>query len=410
MFDMKTGSQNAAVNAGIELHVLVAAIFMLSAAPVAAQSARPVGGGFTLVPALEVSRLRSDNFFYENSGGETVGTLRIAPSVVIATQRERLNLEWRTSAEYGRFLLSGIDNEYVDGQTGLGIGWIGGERHRIKLHGDYQWGHDPYGTSRTAGAPVTRAELDTWEQPSGDLRYLFGASDALINLELSARGRSKTYTSNKAQTSVLDHRVAGAGAAAYFNISPKTSLLLDIAQDEIRFDQQAAGGVERNAEEARVRGGVRWKAAAKTTGDLRAGYFRRDANASGQRIADGVDWTASLNWTPLLRSSFTLQSGRSSQESYLTTVNVINNQNYGLDYKQQWGRWLTTQLTYTHTDSEFVGSAREDRLDTASLSVAYLLTRISTFFISGGRQTRDSTEPANNYEGNYFNVGLRLTP
>lgn len=368
-----------------------------------------LGNGYQLGPQVGVAGTYTDNYYYAPSGTVTVNGTSVQTGIELIKTSESLVYRLDAAAEYATFGVDVGPDHYLDSSIGLGADWALGTRHHLSASGGQQLGHDAFGIGRTQGSPLVSGEFDKWRLNSAAGKYRFGATEATVNAELRASYADKQYTSNLAATSVLDYSTRGFGTTLLFNYSPKTSLLADLAQDTIRFDANPPGGPDRNSVETRAGVGARWQAAAKTSGDVRVGYFKREFE-SGFATVSGVDWAGTITWAPVVSSRFSLQTGRRSTESYFANTAVINDRFVGLSWAQYWAAKFSTALSYTLTQSEFEGISRTDHVQDVGLLGKYDFSRSLALVGSVASSNRRSTSSVSAYRATRAFIGLQFTP
>ena len=377
---------------------------------------RNLGSGLELGASLQGSQTYSDNFFYEEKGGHAVHGLVLAPELALKQRFGRAFAALNAGLQFARFDLPKSDSDFNDGAIGAVFEYDGGVRNFFTVSAATRHGHDPFGTDRTSGVGATLPDrnLDLWTTNNAAARYRYGAPTATLNIELSGGYAKKDYTTNEATTVFLDFRKASLAQTLFFNYSPKTAALVELGEESVRFDRNAPKGVDRDAKEYRLRAGVRWKATAKTTGDIRVGGVRRSLDDKRINVLTGLSWDAKVRWEPFSKTSLSLETGRSSQESFLTTVSVVDNRDYAVSLSQGLGNNFRTIVTARRTDSDFVGTSRRDAINTYALSGIYSFRSSVAVFASLYRSQRDSTSPPPNPSPNFrasaVVVGIRVSP
>ncbi|MEK6805828.1 MAG: outer membrane beta-barrel protein [Pseudomonadota bacterium] len=365
-------------------------------------------GAVKLSPRLEIEYSRNDNFFYQRTNKVVGSGLILSPSVLLAAESSRIRTRALISANYAQFDTRGDDDNYFDQTLQGDFTYKAGTSHLISVDGSVQHGHDAFGQARTQGIALVNGELDRWMRGGGELRYRYGAPEALLNFEISGAGSRKIYTSNTAATEVLNYGTYEGSLTTFLNISPKTALLAEGGYKEVRIDRLFGPTDNREASEFFGRVGARWKATAKTSGDVRAGWAERRSDATGARIFQRFDWTASVTWLPSERTTLNVLTGSKSQESYLAGAPVISNRSADLSWKQKWSqRWAST-LNTGYTQSEFVNTARTDDISDVGLRFDYRAEKYLSFGLGAGYLHRYSTAPLVNFNGIRISSSMSL--
>lgn len=374
-------------------------------------------GSFEASTSLDLLRNYTDNFFYQEQGAITARGFSAKPTVTLTRDDEITTLTLRGVGEYSKYdLPPGFEDNYLDWDGAGNFRWTAGTRNRVDFAADYRHGHDPLGTVRTQGSQ-TETRVDQWNNTSGEIKYRFGAPEAAINIEAAGNIHDRQYTTNENATQFLNYTTVGGGSTLFYNYSPKTAALVDVEYKDVNFDMDnpAVGFFNRDFRELVYRAGIRWKASAKTTGDLRAGYSTQNYKRGGN--AQRANWRGSIIWAPAARTTFTLITARSTQETYLNTARSIDNLDVAGEWAQRWGDRLTTFFQARYVASDFTGSTngsggseRQDSVINLSLSAEYRLLRYFSILGNAGRSRRSSNVAGLNFEVTSAYVGLRLTP
>lgn len=383
--------------------------FSQGLAVAAPMNMRNVTNGLEIGLGMGVVRTYGDNFFYESEGGRTVSGLLLAPSLYVRGKQSRTLMTFNAGAQRGMFDLAGSDSDFTDSQLAIGLDYDGGLRHFFSLSASTARGHDPFGTDRTETDPFQDRDMDQWSLKTAEANYRFGAPTAKLNLELGVKRTAKDYTTNEAATRFLNFGKTSLSQVLFFNYSPKTSILFELSEDFVGFEDNSAG-VNRDAAEYRVRTGLRWKATAKTTGDVRAGVVRREREDSSFRPIDGESWSARITWEPLVATSLEITTERNSVESYIPNVSVIDSRSYSAKLTQGLGRNFRTSITAKQSEQEFVGITRIDDGVRYAAAAAYIFRNSLELFAEADWAERDSTVAGIGFDVATLVAGVRFSP
>lgn len=380
------------------------------------------GGHFQ--PVLDVRGEWTDNFYYQPDGGEEVWGALIRPTLRYANELPRFRFAAEAAGDFALYDSPSSEDNYEDAAFSAGLAWLPAARHGFAFGMKHLLEHDPFGTVRTEGVPASLdRSLDEWSSTIIDLKYRYGGVGSKIHIESGIVGRTKDYRSNRdgangtTPTRYFDYdNVAGDVTALYY-FSPKTAFLVQGVVGHTAFQTpfvDPINGTEFDSsnDEQRYLAGVRWRAAAKTTADLRIGYFQREFDDPKYRDFDAIDWSGQVTWTPSATDAVALMTGRGSQESYRAQTSFINNSQYGVDWTHNWNRRFFHRLTATYLESDFegVGPFRTDDYWTATLYGQYQATRWLALLGGYTYQDRDSNETAVIFEKNSAYLGLRIEP
>lgn len=367
--------------------------------------------GLRLVSTLEAGVNYTDNFFYtDDTRGQDDGSgLLVRPSALLTRTIPRFQFQLGGNAELAWFDLPSNADDYTDYKISLGAAWQSATRHRFGFSSSYVEDHDPFGTERTENTPLEDRELDQWSETRTDLSYRYGLPSQRYNVEFRVYGLNKEYSTNRDFTQFLDHERVSGQALAFYNFTSRASVFLNYYAGRTMYETVAPNGFDRSSIEQRYALGTRWLASAKTIGDLRVGYVTRSPRDASRDDFGGLYWNAGLTWSPQIVRSLTLQTGRASQESFLNTVDFIDNSYVGLAWTEQWSQRAQTTLGGRYQKSDFVGTQREDRSMLFTFDYEYLLLRNLKLLASLSSTTRDSNLIFAEYDRLLAYVGARYS-
>jgi len=114
-----------------------------------------------------------------------------------------------------------------------------------------------------------------------------------------------------------DHDASRLVGTFFWNLGPKTQLLAEVT----RYDQNYLHhffdvNYQLDSSEWRYQLGATWKATAKTTGEFRIGYFKRDMEAEQLADSSGLTYQLRLNWQPKTYSTVSLLLQRATDVTW----------------------------------------------------------------------------------------------
>ena len=358
--------------------------------------------------AVGAQAIYNSNFYLTEDNAQSSFGLVLTPSVLL--QREAATLRYEVGAGLEATKYTNVDegpSNYVDGAINGRLEWIPLTRHRFSFDYVTRYSHDPFGSIRTeTGIPLSSG-LDKWVQTGVHGRYRYGAPTALINFETELGWVGRQYKTNRDQTQILDYKSWDARETAYFNVSSKTSLLAEVLHSDVNYTTEAAGFPSRDYQTTRYRVGMHWIASGTTTGDFRIGKLRREFDNPAKDSLNAVDWTATIAWAPLVYSTFSFQTGVQSQASYLATVQLLQNRFALIDWTHKYSNYLSSRVVYSHVNTQFIGSARVDKLDTWAIEGNYLASQRWMGTVGASYSRRDSSVVNLDYGDTSVYLGVR---
>lgn len=361
-------------------------------------------------PHLEVDGTYTDNLFHQVDDKQKALGLIVKPGVDLMTAQDQIHLGAGAYVEKAFYDYPGSRDDYLDWGATTNADIQATSRDRFSLHGAYTHGHDPFGTSRTESLLASNADLDEWVATELSARYFYGALGARVNLEGGVSHSEHTYVTNRDLTKFIDNESNSLDLAAFYSLTPKTAMVADFSHVSTNFNHAYPGGFKADNQEFHVRGGLRWQASAKTSGDVRVGTTYRDYDDPALPPFRHLDWRAEIRWTPVQRSTFRLASGRNSDEGYLNDVRVINLEYVSLQYQQQWTARLQGSVTIDRAWRDFIGIDRHDAVWDPSLGMRYIALANLTFFTRASVYNRSSDAGGRDYRQFEAVVGVRYNP
>lgn len=393
-------------------HLLLCGTLLCAAALAHAQDAEEDAeaedtvGGPRLDLSLEGSGYYTDNNYSQRVDPEPSRGTLIRPRLAYLNQTRRVEVDAVAEGEYGMFDTGGGEDDYLDAVARADGTWYAGLRHRFGLAAGVQRDHDSFGASRTEDAAARDRALDQWYRRSAGLRYRFGTPAARLNLEFGASTVAKEYFTNEDATRFLDHDDTTLDYSVIYNYSPKTSSVFSYSRTLVEFDEPFASGDSREGTLERWLGGARWLATAKTSGDVRVGYRRRDFDGRAKPLT-GFDWEAGIHWSPAALSLIDLRTGRSEQQSYRADARLIDTQYFSVGLRRTWTARFSSRFAATRSRADFLGAGRTDVVYDLSLSGDFMVS--SRVFVVGGASIadRDSTDLQREFSRTSATLGIR---
>ena len=201
----------------------------------------------------------------------------------------------------------------------------------------------------------------------------------------------------------------GAALRGSYDLTPGVKPFVEVSADTRVHDYEFdAFGFRRDSTGATAKVGTTFEFSRKLTGEASVGYIARTYQDPTLEDLRGLIVDASLLWTATALTTVRLKATSVADESTVPGVSGVLRRDAGIEVEHAFRRWLIgTGKFYVGTD-EYVGSPRDDQRMSASVALAYKLTR--TMQIKGEfRQEwlRSSVEGAD-YTASIIMVGLRL--
>ncbi|MFD2095727.1 outer membrane beta-barrel protein [Corallincola platygyrae] len=365
-----------------------------------------LGNGFTMRPMLGAALGYDDNTT-RTRGDKTDSFFSVfAPGANIGYGDQVSNATLGYRATIGTYFDSS-DDDYLDHSVLAALHHEFTARHRIDLSYNFDRGHDARGTGVSEGNGENVNEPVEWDQNKVALTYGFGVPTATVNLDFNFEYDDKEYANFRDVTRFRDYDTVGGGVVVYWNVMPKTSLLIDSEVKSISYDVVEQDGVSRDSDVTRVLAGVRWEATGKTTGVAKLGYEDKDFDDSGREDFEDVSWEVGVEWTPVEYSTVEFSTGRRSKDPD-TFGDYIKETSVELGWTHYWLDRFSTNLGIAYVDEQFTGIDRDDELWVTKVGATYDMKRWLQFALTYQYQDQDSDVDSIKYDRNQVLLGVKV--
>lgn len=349
----------------------------------------------------------TNNFYYQSSGEEAAQGFLLRPQVVYLGETRKVGLFAKAAAEYGMFSAPRSEDDYLDGNLGVKLALTPTLRNRFYLDLAYALGHDPFGIDRTENSVASGVDLDQWRTTTTGGRYRYGAPGARINGEIGVSVFDKQYTTNRSVTDPLGYTATTVDYQVFYNYSPKTIALLDFSRTGNDFDEPFPGQPDtRSGPTWRTLVGVKWLATAKSSGDVRVGYRKREFD-NGSNEFQGLDWSAGVQWSPTVPWVLELKTGRSEAAGFAPDTQTIDVRASSVTVTRSIDARSKFKAELGMVRSSFFGNTRVD--NSRNLAVNFERRARERLYWVGdlGYNTRDSNAAGRDFSRWSAAVGLR---
>jgi hypothetical protein len=243
-----------------------------------------------------------------------------------------------------------------------------------------------------------------------------GVAQRFNRLDLSVKGASDrtTYADSKltngatASNSDRNFNQHGLTARASYELTPGIKPFIEGALDRREHDSELdRSGYQRDSSGVTGRVGTTFELTRLLTGEISAGFVKRDYEDARLKPLHGALLDASLVWsaTSLTKATFTAKSGVA--ETTLAGVSGTLTRDFGVQVDHAFRRWLVGTAKLGYGTSTYDGLNREDKRYLASAALTYKLTR--TVHLKGEfRREWLTSQGGSDYAANVFLVGVRL--
>lgn len=333
-----------------------------------------------------------DNLFLTSQNEKSSTVYVLSPGLNLDARDPNKVFQLGYQGQFGRYSSSSDDN--YDDQTGRAQFDIAFDPHNfLKLGYDYIRSHDPRGsTDRPFGNSP-----DKYRQTNPYVTYALGAPGAIGRIELYYSDPSRRYLTNRDFTATSDRSMQEYGGAFYYRAFPKTYLMAEARETNIRYDITSP----LSADEHRYYAGVSWEATAATTGTIKFGSLHRNFVSSTEPNFSGTSWEGLVTWSPRTYSKFDFYTARQTNES-TGLGNFILSSIAGVAWNHSWTSYFTTGLDARFQRDGYQGFDRTDKIVSLGVKAGYRFRRWLTLGAEYTHTRRDSNLDLYDYDKNFY--------
>lgn len=340
-----------------------------------------------------------------NAGGEGSLVLSLEPKLGYQKRfgKHTLNLEYL--GDYARHR-SLRQEDYEDHQVNAGLQLDLTRRLDVNFETGVELGHERRGQpgsrdTDTDVGPVTPPDQFKEGRVYADIIY--GREIAKAQISVSLDSRMRRYDNNGQDYRDRDYDTV-TGRLLY-NLGPKTALVAEVSLGDV--DYLEPGVEDLDSSETRYLVGLSWKATAKTTGEFKVGWRRKDLSDETRSDFNGLDWEGRLLWEPRPDSKVSVEAGRSMVEGGAGTSYFVDD-HIGAAWRhaltRRWTMDTTSVLRRVQSDE-----GDTDRYYSLGASISYSLYRWLDVGLGLEHNRRDSSLPDGGYQDTAASALLRFT-
>lgn len=384
-------SMSTKFNAG-SLAAAISAALCANAWAVEPQSIK-LSDGLTFTPTLQVSERYEDNFRAVEENEESSWITGITPTFILAAEGRKSAYALTYSANSDIFHSSHEDDN-TDHHLTADAGFEFDARNRLKLNAGY------HKVEETASLDQN-VENDKYTTANVGGVYGFGAESARAQVDFGANYQELRYQNGNGLNADKERDTAALSSTFYYRVAPKTRALV-----EARYTDYSYVTNERlDSNNVALLGGLTWDATAKTSGTVKIGGEKKRFDDSRLDDKSGGMWEIGVNWKPRTYSTFALKTRRALDEGD-DGASAIESQSTTLSWEHEWLDRLTSDVSYTYTDSEYQDIDRDDKIDTFGLGLTYEMRRWLDIGVGYKYSENDSSAVGESYERNIYSISF----
>lgn len=336
-------------------------------------------------PFLGVGLGHNSNLTGVNVNPIDSGFMVLSPRVYADVKKGGSTHSLTYNGNFGRYIDSSVDN-YNEHEL------IAATRNQFTARADLE-ASAYYLVKQDARGSVNRAfsaEPDRWQAAGAHAQFGYGARNAPGRLEVDLALTDKHYQNNRGITELFDVTTVNLGGTFFYRLAPRTRAIGEISVTQ--YDYKSSRSLLDNTE-MRYLAGVTWDATAATSGTIKAGWMTKNFKAGTSTDFNAPTVDASVRWSPRTYSVFDFVVQRSAFDSTGTGVATVNT-SLGGTWTHRWREFISTRALLIHSNSDFKGVSRTDRLTTLSVGGYYDVRtwlRVGAEYTHQRRASTDST-------------------
>jgi hypothetical protein len=363
-------------------------------------------GNLQIVPTLGITATEDDNIF-RNQFNEFESTIyNYRPRILTTLDSGANSFTLDLAADKGEYVETDED-DYTDWNATLAAHVELNASNIIDFNYRFNDAHEFRGTGFSQGDNIPVLP-DEYEETRVGASYQIGNNESLGRLQFSIGSYEKDYTNNFVLTQYRERQDDYWGATFYWNLSPRTSLLLEYRNREVEYGATLAGTTTLDSEEEYVYVGIEWEASAATTGSLRIGQGDKTFDAGNRADADLPSVEGDITWTPVDYSTVTLYASQIFDETQ-GFGNAIERRTMGVTWQHEWTQRFSSNVNVNLSDEDHLASLRQDDYDTYSVGVTYSVARWLDIGLDIGREDRQSNAVGLTMERGYAAIRLEAS-
>ena len=352
-------------------------------------------GGVKVTPLLQAGIGYDDNVYKEGSSDSSLkekGSMvySLAPSVEFMIESGASYYALNLEAENKSFS-SENDHNFTDYGADIDLNHEFNSRNRLNLKGGYGVRHD----QGSAVAGESDKAPPEYKQQTAAFNYGFGAMEAMARVDVFADYDAKDYVKVGRQTtdSGEDRKLKSLGATAYYQLMPKTDVLLEAKQRNLSYDNVDNAGFKVTSYLV----GLSWDATAKTSGSVKVGHRNRKSEVDGVDDEGYTGWEVGLTFQPVDYSTIMLNTGRDYgfESENPSDASFTKGSNVSLMWNHSWTSKISTDLGFTYTDDDVQNSSgetqKERTVKTYTMGVNWAVMRNLSVGFNLENSKRDET-------------------
>lgn len=348
-------------------------------------------------PNVEVDLMYDDNVLRTQAAtrGSMIG--KIKPQLLWTGKLDgatEVNLGYQ--GEYANYFDEPTE-DYDDHMFGGDITFQMSQLLSLSLGANYRFAHE----TRDASTSILGASPNEWEQWAIAGEAIYGRRTQTMQIGARVEHADRSFTNNA--QSVRDYESDSLTLAVYYNLGPRTQLLVEPSVTEFTYPNSAQDNSVQ-----KILAGVTWTATAKTTGKFKIGYEQKDFDSAAFADESGLSLDTEIIWLPKTYSRVTFRASRSLADSSLAGTSSYATSKTSADWAHDLTALTQLQVGAAYLEDDY-GVLRKDETYNVYVGLSHALKRWLTVGARYDFTTRDSSAVGADYDSNVFTLGLKTT-
>lgn len=365
---------------------------------------------FNVLPELEVTGEHTSNIFKTDGGEVDDFITKIKPSINVVSNWNLHEVELHSSGEFAIY-----DDNQNENYEDFNVGGSG----RLDFPGqtslyagvDYSGDHEDRGSPDDVnGAKPTQfytfAAKAGLEKKLNLINFLFEGETKNIDFDDAhtipfavINNDDRDRTENNGKLRIGYELPSNYEAFIQFNYGTRD---YDSAVDD--------NGLNRDSDGYDIIAGTALEITGKITGDIFAGYQKREYDDAALNDIDGVTFGGNLLWNLTGLTSLEASVKRSIEETTLVGASGFVSTSYGAVIEHEVLRNLLAKGSFNFAQAEYEGGVlnRDDDVINAGAELKYLVNRNLSLKANYGFEQRETNVVGQDYDDNRFLVGINL--
>ncbi len=364
-----------------------------------AVSVRVADSPVYFTPYIGVAGGYDDNLFYSSSNEKSSYLYVLSPGLRFDARDASKVFSVSYQSQYGVYTSSRND-DYWDHNVAASFDAIMAPSLYGRLNYTFVHGHDPRGLTDRP----TQETPDRYEDSRPGVTVAYGSPGAKGRLEAYYSYEMRKYINNRDSTIGSDRDVPELGAAFYWRVMPRTSVLFEARRTDQDYRLSTS---PLDSQETRYYAGVTWEATAATTGTVKVGTFRKNFDSDLPDYS-GTSWEGLITWLPRTYSRFDFYSARFPIESTGLGSFILADA-YGVVWTHNWNSYFSTGVNARYERDKYQNFDRNDDIASLGFKVGYKFRRWLTLGAEYTYMKRDSNLDIYDYRKNLYFITLTAT-